>query len=67
MLNNSFLACIRDELWDLIVCIVVNGEKLQSTRHDLDLGLAMPNIEIVQDIFIYYHLFKFHVPRSITF
>ena len=64
MLNNSFLACFKDELWDLIVCIVVNGEKLQSTSHDLDLGLA---IEIVQDIFIYYHVFKFHVHRSITF
>ena len=46
MLNISFLACTKVELWDLIVCIAVNGEKFQSCR-DLDLGLAMPNIELV--------------------
>ena len=30
MLNISFLACTKVELWDLKVCIAVNGEKLQS-------------------------------------
>ena len=30
MLNISFLACTKVELWDLIVCIAVNGEKFQS-------------------------------------
>ena len=46
MLNISFLACTKVELWDLIVCIAVNGEKFQKLRHDLDLGPAMPNIEL---------------------
>ena len=64
MLNISFLACAKVELWDLKVCIVVNGEKFQSC-HDLDLGPTMPNINLV--IFIYYNVFKFHVPRSISF
>ena len=58
MLNISLLACIKVEL-------KVNGEKFQS--HDLDLGLTIPNIELVRAIFIYYNIFKFHVPRSISF
>ena len=45
----------------MIVCIAVNGEKF------LDLGPAMPNIELVKDIFTYYHIFIFHFHRSITF
>ena len=63
MFNISFLACTKVELWDLTVCIAVNGEKFQS---DLDLGPIMPNIELVRDIFIY-NMFRFHVPRSIVF
>ena len=27
---------------------------ISKLRHDLDLGSAMPNIELVRDIFIYY-------------
>ena len=41
--------------------------KISKLCNELDLGLAMPNIKIVRDIFIYYHSFKFHVHRSITF
>ena len=41
--------------------------KISKSRCDLDLGPAMPNIELVQDIFIYYSVSQFHVPRSITF
>ena len=66
MLNISFLACTKVELWDLIVCIAVNGEKFQS-RRDLDLGPAMANIALVRDIFIYYDVLKFRIHRSITF
>ena len=66
MLNISFLACTKVELWDLIVCIAVNGKNSKSC-HDLDLGPAMPNIQHVRDIFIYNDVFKFHVHRSITF
>ena len=62
MVNISFPACTKVGLWDLTVCIVVNGEKIQS-RSDLDLCPTMPNIELVRDIFIYYNVFQFHVPR----
>ena len=67
MLNISFLVCTKVELWDLKVCIVVNGEKISKSCRDLDLGLTMPNIKLVQVIFICYNVFKFHVPRLISF
>ena len=35
--------------------------------HDLDLGLTMLNIELVHAIFIFYDVFQFIVPRSISF
>ena len=41
--------------------------KISKSHCDLDLGLTMHNIELVRVIFIYYRLFKFHVPGSITF
>ena len=41
--------------------------KISKSRHELDLGPAMANIEIVQDIFIYYDVLKFCIPRWITF
>ena len=41
--------------------------KVSKSRCDLDLSLTMPNIELVRDNFIYNIVFKFHVPRSITF
>ena len=53
----SFLACTKVKLWDLIVCITVNGN-ISKSRHDLDLGPAMPNIELDRDIFIYFDVFK---------
>ena len=53
----SFLACTKVRLWDLTVCIAVTGDQI---------GL-MPNIELVRVIFIYYNVFKFQVPRSISF
>ena len=45
------------------VCIVVNREKFLSP---LELDPTMPIIELVQDIFIYYKVLEFYVPRSIT-
>ena len=66
MLNKSFLACTKVELWDLTICIVVNGG-VSKSRHDLDLGPTMPNIKIVRAIFIFHNVIKFHVPRSISF
>ena len=44
---------------------MVNGEKFQSRGMiDLDLVPAMPNIELVRDIFIYYDVLIFHVNKS---
>ena len=40
--------------------------KISKSRHDLDLGQTMPYIDLVQVIFIYYNVFKFHVPRTIS-
>ena len=42
----------------MTVCIVVNGEKFQSHTGDLDLDRTMPNVELIQAIFIYYNMFK---------
>ena len=41
--------------------------KISKSRHNLDLSVTMPNIEIVRVIFIYYNIFKFHASRSISF
>ena len=41
--------------------------KILKSCRDLDLGQTMPIIELVQDNFIYYKIFKFQVPRSIIF
>ena len=53
MLNISFLACAKVELWVLTVCIAVNGKKFHSRCRDLDLDPTMPNIKLVQVIFMY--------------
>ena len=63
MLHINFKAFTKVELWDLTVCIAVNREIIQS-RSDLGLGPTMPNIELVQDIFIYNNVFKFNVQIS---
>ena len=42
MLNISFPAFTKFELWDLIVCIAVNGEKLQSRAMTLTLVRQCP-------------------------
>ena len=66
MLNISFLACTKVKLWDLTVYSAVNG-KIFKSRLDLQLCPTMPNFELVRVIFISYNVFKFHVPRSISF
>ena len=50
MLNITFLDCTKVKLWDLTVCIVVNGEKF-------NLGPTMPNIELVQ-VILYFHILQ---------
>ena len=40
---------------------------ISKSSPDLGLGPTMPNIELVQVIFIFYNVFKFHVPRLISF
>ena len=53
MLNISLPASAKVELRDLLLCIVVNGEKFSKSRSDLDLGPTMPNIELVPDTTMY--------------
>ena len=66
MLNIRFPAGNKIELWDLTVCIG-KWRTISKSPSDLDLGPTMPDIEPVRNIFIYYNVFQFHVPRSITF
>ena len=66
MLNISFLSCTNVELYDLTVCIVVNGEKLLNAYSDLDLDPTMLNIEL-RAVFINYNVLQLHAPRSISF
>ena len=47
MLNISFIACTKVELYDLIVCIVVNGEKFQSPTVTLTLMVAFCKIATI--------------------
>ena len=67
MLNISFLACTKVELWDLIVCIVVNGEKFQSRAVTLTLVRRCPISNLSEIFFIYYDALKLRIHRSITF
>ena len=39
-------------------------EKNSKSCRDLDLGPAMPNIELVRDIFIYNDILKFHRSKT---
>ena len=59
MLNISFLACTKVELYDLTVCTAVNGEKFRSGAVTLTLKVIF--------IYMYYSVFKFHVLGSISF
>ena len=36
----------------MTVCIVVNGEKVPKSPHDLDLNQTMPKVELVPAIFL---------------
>ena len=50
MPNISFRTCTKVELWDLTVCIAVNGEKIQS--HALTLVRKCP-ISNLSELFSY--------------
>ena len=50
--NISFLACTKVELWDLIVCIAVKGEKFQSRAVTLTLVRQCP-ISNLSELFSY--------------
>ena len=52
MLNISFLAFKNGELWDLTVCIAVNGEKFQSHTMTLALVRRCP-ISNLSELFSY--------------
>ena len=61
MLNIRFLACTKVELY------CGKWGKFLNAYSDLDLDPMKLNIELVRAIFIYYNLFRFRVPRSISF
>ena len=44
---NYLLVCAKAEIKDLTVCIVVNGEKFQSSTLTFDFDQTMPNVELV--------------------
>ena len=52
MLNISFQACTKVELWDLTVCNTVNGEKFQSPAVTLTLVRQCP-ISNLSELFSY--------------
>ena len=52
MLNISLPACTKVQLWDLTVCIVVNGEKIRSRSVTLTLVRQCP-ISNLSQIFSY--------------
>ena len=64
MLNIRFLACTK-VVPDSLYC--AKWGKFLNAYSDLDLDPMKLNIELVRDIFIYYNVFRFRVPRSISF
>ena len=52
MLNISFLDCTKCEIWDLTVCVAVNGEKCQSRAVALTLVQQCP-ISNLSEFFSY--------------
>ena len=44
MLNISFRACTKIELWDLTICAVVNGEKFLNHAMAFYLGLTISKL-----------------------
>ena len=66
MLNIRFLACTKVELGpDSLYC--GKWGKFVNTYSDLDLDPTKLNIELVRAFFIYYNVFRFRVPTSISF
>ena len=72
MLNLSSPTCTKVELWDLTVCIVVNGENRLKSCSELDLDLIMPNLSelysyttmylnfMFLDLFLFWVIMKQH-------
>ena len=69
MLNISFLACTKVELGPIGPDSLYCGKwgKSLNAYSDLDLDPTKLNIELVRTIFMYYNVFRFRVPRSISF
>ena len=65
MLNIRFLACTKVLGPDSLYC--GKWGKFMNAYRDLDLDPMKLNIELVQAIFIFYNVFQFCVPRSISF
>ena len=46
---------------------MVNGKKESKSSCHLDLDPTMPNVELIQGMFISYNIFKIQDPRSFIF
>ena len=64
MLNISFLACTKVELWDLTVCIVVNNFKVEN---DLDLGPTKCPISKLSELFSFSTMFLNFITLDLSF
>ena len=64
MLNISILACTKVELWDLIVCIAINGENFQSRAMTMTLVQRCPISKLSRDIFIYFDYFLSYYAKT---
>ena len=66
-LNKTFYHDVRKLRYSLDSLYCSKYRKKSKSCRDLDLDRTMPNVELIQAIFIYYNIFKFHVPRLIIF
>ena len=60
----NFLTCAKAEIKHSLYC--GKWRKISRSQHDLDLDRTMPNVELIQAIFIYYNMFKFQVYKPQT-
>ena len=68
MPNVSFLACTKVDYNIGPASLYCGKWRIHfQVMRDLDLRLTMSNIELVQVIFIYYNIFKYHVSESMSF
>ena len=66
-LDYNFLPCAKAEIKGLDILYCGKFRKGSKSCPDLDLDRTMPNVKLLCDIFKYYNISKFQVPRLIIF